>query len=108
MEEPGPIILVEDPFIRNYLRFLLIRHGYSVVESEPSRACELVDSTRTSVVITNKPESFVGCAPNLALIYLATAPDLDVAAKFPSCRVVRKPFQPGELLSAIEQLLSPA
>jgi hypothetical protein len=107
MKDFGPIIVIEDPFIRSYLRFLLSRHGYSMVDSDASRVCHLLDSRGGGLVITNKPEPLVPCAHKFALIYLATAPDMDLASRFPACRVVRKPFQPDELVQAIEELVSP-
>lgn len=104
MKDFGPIILVEDPFIRNYVRFLLVRHGYSVLDTDVSRACELLHADGGSVVVTNEPEPFVNFAAKIAIIYLSTSPDLDLASRFPSCRVVRKPFRPEDLLTAIRQL----
>jgi hypothetical protein len=107
MKDFGPIIVIEDPFIRSYLRFLLSRHGYSMVDSDASRASRLLDSNGGALVITNKPEPLVPFAHKLALIYLATAPDMDLASQFPACRVIRKPFQPEELVQAIEGLIPP-
>jgi hypothetical protein len=106
MKDLGPIILVEDPFIRSYLRFVLIRRGYSVIESDAARACEMVIADGSVLVITNTPEAFLPCAHKVALIYVATAPDMDLASQFPACRVLRKPFQPEELVKAVEGLAS--
>ena len=105
MKDLGPIILVEDPFIRNYLRFLLARHGYSVLDTDSSRACESLRSDGVNVVITNEPEPFVSVANQVAVIYLSTSPDMDLAARFKSCQIVRKPFRPEELLAAVRQLI---
>jgi hypothetical protein len=106
MRELGPIILVEDPFIRSYLRFVLMRHGYSVLESDPGRACELLTSDG-GILVTNTPEPFLPCAHKLALVYLAASPDIELASHFPACRVLRKPFQPDELVKAVEGLVPP-
>ena len=106
MRTSRPIILVEDPFIRSYLRFVLQRRGYSVVESDATRACEMANSDDGVVVITNAPEQFLPCAEKLALVYIAAAPETELAARFPMCRVLRKPFQPEELVKAVESLIS--
>lgn len=108
MRAVGQIILVEDPFIRSYLRFLLGRKGYSVVDSDAVRACEKVEAGSAGIVITNHPEPFLPCADKVALIYLSTTPDMDLATQFPMCRVLRKPFQPEELVKAVEQLAEAA
>ena len=101
-----PIILVEDPFIRSYLRFVLQRRGFSVVESDAIHACEMANSNDGVLVITNAPEPFLPCADKLALVYIAAAPDMELAARFPRCRVVRKPFPPEALVKAVEGLAS--
>ena len=106
MRKSRPIILVEDPFIRSYLRFVLSRRGYSVVESDATRACEMANSNDGILVITNAPEPFLPCADKLALVYMAAAPDMELAARFPKCRVLRKPFAPDELVKAVEGLVS--
>ena len=56
------------------------------------------------MVITNRPEVFLEFAGMLPMLYIAAAPDQDLASKFAICRVLRKPFRNDDLLAAVEQL----
>ncbi|MBZ5625666.1 MAG: hypothetical protein LAQ69_44290 [Acidobacteriia bacterium] len=103
----GAIAVVEDPFIQKYLRDVLVRHGYRVMGAYAERVIQLLQSEDDEIdlVITNRPGDFVAFADRVALLYLAAAPDLELASLFPACRVLKKPFQPEHLLAAIRDLI---
>jgi DNA-binding response OmpR family regulator len=101
------IVVVEDPLISNLVRAVLRKHGYSVVLADAAevmrrflRAPELF----AGILVTNSPGSFLEFAGAIRLLYLSSSPDPRLEALFLSCRVVRKPFAPEELVRAIEQL----
>jgi CheY-like chemotaxis protein len=100
------ILVAEDPFVSSFLRTVLQRHGHDVVTCEAGYASErlIQGSVAADVVITNDPEAFLPSAGTVHLLYIAANPDLDLAAQFPACRVLRKPFRNHELLEAIEDL----
>jgi hypothetical protein len=102
-DSPARILVAEDPFISNFLRTVLQRHGHMVVTGEPDQASELLRAGGV-VVITNKPEAFLPFAGTLGLLYIAANPDPELTLQFPACRVLRKPFRNDELLEAVEQL----
>lgn len=106
MNSPGIVAVIEDPFIRKLLRDILTRHGYRVVEYSAQRAVEHLraGSEHVNLVITNAPAELLPVAQEVPLLYLAAAPDPDLAACFPACRCVRKPFQSEHLLSAVREL----
>ncbi len=105
----GIIAVIEDPFICKLLRDLLARHGYQAVEFTARHAVELLQAGAHSIrlLITNQPTDFLPFARVLPVLYLAAAPDPKVAARFPSCRCVSKPFQAEELLTAVKELSEP-
>jgi hypothetical protein len=105
-EKGGFVMVVEDPFIRNYVRTVLARSGYTIVEAEPHRALDLLQSegSKVQVVVTNKPSPFVPFRTELAMVYIASVPDPEIAAQFPSCRILQKPFQAQELANAVNEL----
>jgi CheY-like chemotaxis protein len=105
-ERPVRILVAEDPFIGNFLRTVLQRHGHTVVTGEPDQASELLRAggVQAKVVITNRPEAFLPFAGSLGLLYIAANPDPELTLQFPACRVLRKPFRNDELLEAVEQL----
>jgi len=106
MEERGIIAVIEDPFVSKFLRDLLTRQGYRIVESTPSHITGLLEQRHEHVdlVITNAPDDLAGFPPEMPLLYLAAAPDPDLTARFSHCRAVRKPFQAQQLLTAVEEL----
>jgi len=105
----GAIVVVEDPYIRKYLRDVLTRHGYRVVGSETHRAVEMLLSgpDQVDLVITNSPLDFLAFADTLPLVYLAGAPDPELASRFFCCRVLKKPFHPDHLVAAVRDLTGP-
>jgi hypothetical protein len=100
------ILVAEDPFISTFLRTVLQKHGHKVMTGDAVRASELLrqGSVAADIVITNQPEAFLEFAGMLPILYIAAAPDPDLASKFATCRVLRKPFRNDDLLAAVEQL----
>jgi hypothetical protein len=100
------ILVAEDPFVSKFLRTMLQRHGHQVVTSEPDQASESIrnGSVQAQVVITNKPEAFLPFANWLPLLYIAANPEPALALRFPTCRVLRKPFRNEDLLEAVGEL----
>jgi len=100
------ILIVEAPIVQKFLRAVLEREGYDAVEALPEWALEAMETSRPRVglVITNAPGLFLQFAHWLPVIYLAACPDLDLAAQFRTCRVLQKPFHPGELAEAVRSL----
>jgi hypothetical protein len=100
------ILVAEDPFVTGFLRTVLQRHGHKVVTGEAVGASELLrdGSVAANLVITNRPEAFLPFAGTLPLLYIAANPDLELASRFLTCRVLRKPFRNDDLLDAVEDL----
>ena len=100
------ILVAEDPFVSSFLRTVLQRHGHEVLVGAPSRASELLrhGEVAADLVITNEPDLFLDLADKVRLLYVAATPDVDLAARFAKCRVLRKPFRNEDLLSAVEEL----
>ncbi len=108
MAAQGIVAVIEDPFIRKLLRDILTRHGYRVVEFAGSQRAELLRSgaEQVALIITNTPGEFLAFADVLPVLYLAAAPDPDLAARFRRCRCLRKPFISEDLLAAVADLTS--
>ena len=108
MPEHGIVAVIEDPFIRKLLRDILARHGYRVVEYTAPFAIELLRSgaEQVSLIITNAPGEFLAFADVLPVLYLAAAPDPELAARFRHCRCLRKPFLAEDLVAAVADLTS--
>jgi len=100
------VLVSEDPFVSSFLRTILQRRGHNVVIGSAAGVSELLHlgSPAACVVITNRPEAFLEFAANIHLLYIAAAPDFDLASRFPNCRVLRKPFRNDELLEAVDSL----
>jgi hypothetical protein len=105
-EDSGLVVIVEDPFIRSFLRTLLTRAGHRTVELSPQQGVDLVGSGKVHVkaLITNTPELFRSVAGELPLIYTTSNPDPDATQGFAQCHVLRKPFQAGQLLDALNEV----
>jgi hypothetical protein len=111
LRQAGPVILaVEDLFIVHYLDQLLTPHGYAVIGAGARQAAALLGSRESgvSLLISNTPEEFLEFAERIPIVYLSSAPDPSVAARFRACRTVRKPFRAQTLLDAIEELTGAA
>jgi hypothetical protein len=59
---------------------------------------------QVDLVITNSPRDFLAFAGSLPILYMAAAPDLELASRFLCCQVLRKPFHPDQLLALIKDL----
>jgi hypothetical protein len=104
--QQGAIVVVEDPFIQRYLGNVLTRRGYQVIGTDADRATRMLRSgtEQVDLIITNSPGNFLTFADTIPLLYMAGAPDMDLAARFLCCRVLKKPFHPDHLLAAIREL----
>jgi hypothetical protein len=100
------LVVVEDPLVSNLVRAVLRKRGYSVTFAEPGQVMKLLRGTEPfpGILVTNSPGFFAECAAAIRLLYLSSSPDPRLEALFPSCRVVRKPFAPEELVRAVEEL----
>jgi DNA-binding NtrC family response regulator len=99
------ILVAEDPFVGRFLRAILQKHSHKVVTVEAVRARDwLQHEVAPDIVITNRPEAFLEFAATLPVLYTAANPDYQLAAQFPMCRVLHKPFRNEELLEAVERL----
>ena len=99
----GVIVIVEDPFIRRFVRSVLGRSGHHVMESDALDAYKLAAEGPGSVklLITNKPDVFEHLEPTVPILYLAASPDWELASRFSNLRVLQKPFHAHELLEAV-------
>jgi CheY-like chemotaxis protein len=97
---------VEDPSIRRLVKNVLARIGHEVVESDAQHALHLVESGETTVklLITNRPQAFERLDGKVPMLYLASAPDWDLAARAHKLRVLQKPFNPKDLLEAVGEI----
>jgi hypothetical protein len=100
------IAVAEDPFVRRYVRALLVKHGFQIVENDTWSTRKLMEKgeLKPDVLITNDPDTFAGIASHVPLVYLAAAPDPSRAEPFRQCRMLRKPFQAQQLLEALGEL----
>jgi len=97
------IVIVEDPFIRRFVRTILGRSGHNVMESDEKDALKLAAEGpgRVMLLITNKPAVFERLDRAVPILYLAAIPDWDLASRFTNMRVLQKPFHAHELLEAV-------
>ena len=102
----GTVVVVEDPLVSKLLRTVLRRHGYDVKLASPEEAASLLadPDANIGVLLTNTPGMFVEFSQRVPLLYLSSSPDALFEAVFHSCRVVRKPFVPEELIRAVSEL----
>jgi hypothetical protein len=85
---------------------VLQKHGYTVVMAGTSEAAGILRATNApdEILLTNAPSDFLEFAEKIPLLYLTSSPDPEMQAAFRSCRVVRKPFAPNELVEAVADL----
>jgi hypothetical protein len=104
--ESGVVLIVEDRFICTYLRSVLTRAGYRAVEAEHRTAVSLIHSGEVPVkaIITNAPETLQAEASRLPLIYTTSCPNPDATEGYRCYRILRKPFQPADLLDALREV----
>ena len=105
----GVILVVEDPFVRSFLRTVLERHGYKVLPGDVRHGLAALRDRNQEVrlLITNVPAAFTEFASRVPLLYLAALPDPSLASRYRNSRVLSKPFHPGDLLALVQELLRP-
>jgi hypothetical protein len=98
--------MVEDPFICSYVRNVLSRRGYRLLQVDAVQGMELIEKRdpRVALVITNRPEEFLPFSDRVPVLYLAAFPDLRLASRFRACRALAKPFRAGQLVEAVQGL----
>jgi hypothetical protein len=106
----GNVLIVEDPFVRAFVKTYLVRHGYNVEFAEINDAIDGLRSGGLSpdLLITNRPGLFVTVAAAVPLLYIAAFPDPAEAAPYHRAHMLRKPFRPEQLLAAVISLLGGA
>ena len=99
-------VVVEDAFISKLVKTVLHKHGYSSVAVGPSEATNILNAPDApeEILLTNSPAQFLEFSQKVPLLYLSSSPDPLMQMAFRSCRVVRKPFAPKELVEAVKQL----
>jgi hypothetical protein len=104
--DSGVVVIVEDPFIRKFLRSVLNRAGQPAIEVEGQAGVDLVRSGELPIkaLITNTPELFRTVAGQCPLIYTTSCPDPEATLGFAHCRVLQKPFHAGQLLAALHEV----
>jgi hypothetical protein len=101
--DPGVIIVIEDLFIRKFLRCALARVGFRTVEMDAPAARDFVrDGAHVKALITNKPEVCVDWASEIPLVYTTSCPDPDAMRGFTRGLVLQKPFHAHQLVEALE------
>ena len=100
------LVVVEDILISRLVKTVLEKHGYTAVVADPPKAAGILRSAapKPDILLTNKPGPFLEFATRIPLLYLTSSPDPTLQAAFRRCRVVRKPFSPDELISAVSEL----
>ena len=66
------------------------------------------DTEQVDLIITNSPKDFLRFADHVPLLYIAAAPDPELASRFLWCRVLQKPFHPDQLVAAVRDLTAVA
>ena len=84
-----------------------MRHGFSVISAEPNDAVEALRSGTLvpDLLVTNRPHLFTYEAHDIPLLYIAAFPDPREVSGFRRSHMLRKPFRPEQLVSAIGSLL---
>jgi DNA-binding response OmpR family regulator len=100
------LVVVEDPLISNFVRALLHREDYGVTVAGVTEATALLRRPKPfdGILVTNTPSLFLDFADSVRLLYLSSAPDPQLQARFRRCRAVRKPFIPAALVQAVREL----
>ena len=105
----GVIVVVEDPFVRNFLRTVLERQGYKVLSGGVRHGLAALrdGSQEVQLLITNVPAAFTEFAGRVPLLYMAALPDPSLASQYRNRRALSKPFHPHDLLASVQELLQP-
>ena len=105
MAESRKIVVVEDVFVRSFLRAALERMGHCVICPTQAEARRLLRSGEIDLLVTNTPSAFAEFGAAVPLLYIAAFPDPAAAAGFHRWLPLHKPFQSAELTAAVEKLL---
>jgi len=99
-------VVVEDALVSKLVKTVLRKHGYSSVAVGPGEATNILNAAGVpeEILLTNSPAQFLEFSEKVPLLYLTSSPDPTMQAAFRSCRVVRKPFAPQELVQAVKDL----
>jgi len=102
--DSGIVIVIEDVFIRKFLRCALARAGFSPVEMDVLAAADFVRSggAHVKALITNKPAACVAWASAIPLVYTTSCPDPAAMRGFRRGRILQKPFHAQQLLEALQ------
>jgi DNA-binding response OmpR family regulator len=102
---PGRIVVVEDVFVRSFLRTALERAGYQVFCATTGEAARSLGEGKTGLLITNSPRDFAAFGSAVPLLYLSAFPDAGEASEFTHWKSLRKPFHTSELMSLVGELV---
>jgi len=106
--DSGLVVIVEDSFIRAFMRTVLTRAGHRAAEVDPRDVANLISSGQhVKALITNTPAAFRSVAASIPLVYTTSCPDPEATDGFEHCRVLQKPFHAGQLLDALEEVSAP-
>jgi DNA-binding response OmpR family regulator len=105
MADSRRIVVVEDVFVRTFLRTALQRHGHQVTCASPTQAVELLKAGSVDLLVTNTPQLFAEFGSRVPLLYLAAFPDPLASMDFKRCLALRKPFQTADMVAMVERLL---
>lgn len=105
MADARQIVVVEDVFVRTFLKAALERLGHTVTCASPAEATQLIESGKADLLVTNTPSVFAKCGALVPLLYMAAFPDPAEASAFLTWLPLRKPFQTSELIMLVERLL---
>ena len=106
MDQSRQIVVVEDVFVRSFLRTALERMGHRVICATPVEAVRVLRTGEIDLLVTNCPASFAEFGAAIPLVYVAAFPDPAAAESFTRWLPLRKPFQTVELRGAVDRLLS--
>ena len=103
----GVIVVVEDLFVRDFLRTVLEQRGYAVLSGDVRHGLAALRDHRQAVrlLITNVPSAFTEFAGRVPVLYLAALPDPGLVSAYRNSRVLSKPFHPSHLLASVQELL---
>jgi len=106
MGNPRHVVVVEDVFVRSFLRAALERIGYVAHCVSAEEAMRLLRSGEMDLLVTNAPETFSEFGDTIPLLYIAAFPNPANASDFRRWLPLHKPFQAHELNAAIQRLLA--
>ena len=103
----GVILIVEEPSISRLVKNVLRREGREVLVADPEQALALMaqSDSRVKLLRTNRPHAFEQMDGFVPVLYLASAPDWDLAARTRGLRVLQKPFHARELVEAVGEII---